>query len=335
MDEELILPALAQDILNLLKEQPQKYISGEEIAQKFSVTRSAIWKQIRYLRELGYIIDAEKAGYRLQALPDRLYPQEIQSGLNTKYIGQNEIHYYMETDSTNDIARVFGENGYPGGTVVIAEAQRKGRGRLARPWWAPPFKGIWLSVLWRPKLPPDEVFLLSFATAVAAARAVKEIYPALEINIKWPNDILLGGKKAAGILLEVKAELDKVHYIVAGIGLNVNQKEDDFPLELRPLATSLAAELGEEVSRLKITQKILSSLEEEYFLLEGGEKERLWQKWRDFDLTVGQNAEVISGTKTFKGKVTGISKEGRLVLKTAEGEIKEFSAGDVTLSKKS
>jgi len=333
MDEKLMLPALAEDILNLLKKEPSKYISGEEMAQRFGVTRSAVWKQIRYLRELGYMIDAEKTGYCLQALPDRLYPQEIQNGLSTRYIGQSEIHYYKEVDSTNEIARNLAEKGSLSGTIVIAEAQRKGRGRLSRPWWSPPYKGIWLSVLWRPQLSPKEAFLLSFATAVATARAIKEIYPTLEVNTKWPNDILLKGKKAAGILLEVKAELDQVHYVVAGIGLNVNQQKGNFPPEIRSLATSLAIELNQEESRLKITQKILSCLEEEYLFLEKGKKERLWQKWQEFDLTVGKEVEVVSGPKTFKGTVTGITEEGRLVVKTVEGEIKEFSAGDVTLSK--
>lgn len=328
----VVFSRLAGEILDILRARPGEYVSGEEIARQMSVTRTAIWKHIRELREFGYGISAGgKLGYRLDSIPDRLYPAEIQAGLTTQFIGRAGIHYYREVGSTNEIARELGEQGAPAGTVVVAEAQVQGRGRLRRSWWSPPEKGIWMSVLLRPGLPPGEVFLLSFATAVAVARAIGSLLP-LEVRIKWPNDILVGGKKVAGILLEIKAELDQVHYVVAGIGLNANQEEVDFPSELRSRATSLRQAFGRPVSRVHLAREILTSLEEEYLSLGHGGRERLWQEWRQFDVTIGRQVEVVTGTEVYAGLATGITPEGKLVLKLPGGEVAEFAAGDVTLA---
>ncbi|TDA70735.1 MAG: biotin--[acetyl-CoA-carboxylase] ligase [Clostridia bacterium] len=328
----VVFSRLAGGILDILRSFRGEYLSGEEIARQMSVSRTAIWKHVRELRELGYGVSAGgKLGYRLDSIPDRLYPAEVRAGLGTQFIGRADIHYYREVTSTNEVARDLGEQGAPAGTVVVAEAQVQGRGRLRRSWWSPPEKGVWMSVLLRPELLPGEVFLLSFATAVAVARAIGRLLP-LEAHIKWPNDILVGGKKVAGILLEVKAELDQVHYVVVGMGLNVNQEEADFPPELRSRATSLRQAAGQPVARVPLVREILAGLEDEYFGLARGEGERLWQEWRNLDITVGRPVEVVTSAGSCSGLAAGVTREGRLVLRLPGGEIQEFAAGDVTLA---
>lgn len=328
----VVFSRLARGILDLLRARGGEYVSGEEIARQMSVTRTAIWKHIRQLREFGYGISAGgKLGYRLDSTPDRLYPAEIEAGLTTKFTGRAGIHYYWQVGSTNEVARDLGEHGAPTGAVVVAETQGQGRGRLGRSWWSPPEKGIWMSVLWRPELPPGEVFLLSFATAVAVARAIGRLLP-LQVQIKWPNDVLVSGRKVAGILLEVRAELDQVHYVVAGIGLNANQEEADFPPELHVRATSLRRAWGRPVSRVDLAREILTQLEEEYLCLHRGDRERLWREWHRFDVTIGRQVEVATGTDVYAGLATGITPEGKLVLELPGGEVIEFAAGDATLA---
>ncbi len=315
-------------IIELLRQANGGFVSGEEIAQRLGVSRTAVWKRIQALRECGYDIDSHsRSGYAIREAPDLLLPQEIQPLLKTKLIGRNLVHFDL-TPSSNEEAKKLAAQGAADGTVVVAEEQGAGKGRLARGWFSPRQKGIWFSLILRPVFLPQEAPKCTLLAAVAIVRAVRAI--GVEAGIKWPNDVLYNGRKFVGILTEMNAEMERIHYIVIGTGINVNLEPSDFPPEVRDIATSLSMIKGEKVSRAKLFASILTAMEDLYLnALENGFGE-VFDEWRRYSVTLGQEVNVIGVNETFAGTAVDIDEDGALLLDTADGR-RRVLAGDVSI----
>ncbi|HXF11334.1 MAG TPA: biotin--[acetyl-CoA-carboxylase] ligase, partial [Desulfuromonadaceae bacterium] len=243
-------------ILSALRENPAG-VSGAELATQLRISRAAIWSRIEELRALGYeILAGPHFGYRLVGEPDALHADDLLARLGRTAVIGRDIRVFEQTTSTNDVIEKLARDGVNEGVVVFAESQTKGRGRLGRKWVSPARKGLWFSILLRPELRPQETTRLTVASATALRRAIASLTK-LEPEIKWPNDILIDGRKVAGILTEMSAELDCVKHVILGIGIDVNQDTDDFPADLRKIATSLRIESGEMVSRAALATEIL------------------------------------------------------------------------------
>ena len=324
---------LRSRILELLRKAGEAYMSGEEIAGQLGVSRTAVWKHVKELREAGYKIKSRsRSGYTLEETPDCLLPGEIKNGLRTRFVGK-DIVFFEEVDSTNRVAKQLAQKGAAAGAVVVAEAQGKGRGRLERPYFSPAGKGIWFSVILRPHILPQEAPKCTLLAAVAVAMAMKRF--GLKAEIKGPNDILHEGKKLTGILTEMSAELDRVNYIVIGTGVNVNMEEKDFPEELRGKATSLAIMKGEKLPRVAFFQAVLEALDELCTVLEEEGFAPIVARWREYAVTLGQDVHVIgvTGRGSFDGRAVDIDEEGALLVETADG-VRRVLAGDVSIRPK-
>ena len=324
---------LRSRILELLRKAGEAYMSGEEIAGKLGVSRTAVWKHVKELREAGYKIKSRsRSGYTLEETPDCLLPGEIKNGLRTRFVGK-DIVFFEEVDSTNRVAKQLAQKGAAAGAVVVAEAQGKGRGRLERPYFSPAGKGIWFSVILRPHILPQEAPKCTLLAAVAVAMAMKRF--GLKAEIKWPNDILHEGKKLTGILTEMSAEIDRINYIVIGTGINVNMEEEEFPEELRDKATSLSIMKGERLPRVAFFQAVLEALDELCIVLEEDGFAPIVARWREYAVTLGQEVHVIGaiGKDSFDGRAVDIDEEGALLVET-EGGVRRVLAGDVSIRPK-
>ncbi len=317
-------------ILHFLREKRGEFVSGEEISRSIGVSRAAVWKRVRLLRRLGYSIEAVTSrGYRLLASADTLIPGEIREGLKTRVIGQ-KIIYFEETDSTNMRAQELGRSGAVEGTVIVSDCQTAGRGRLGRSWASPPGVNLYTSVLLRPPILPQESTQLTFLSAVATARALEE-FCSVESRVKWPNDILLGGKKVAGLLNEMSAETEGVHFVVLGIGVNLNMMEADFPADLRHPATSILLETGGRVSRSGFARCLYRHLDDLYQLfLEKGFPPIL-RAWEAFSDLSGRRVSVDLQGETFQGAVIGLDSDGALLLHREGRGTARILAGDVRI----
>jgi len=316
-----------QQILRLFMRQPGTYVSGAELSRELGVSRAAVWKQIEALRALGYEIEAAKSrGYRLLESPDRLGRDELAARLQTEIIGR-ELHHFEEIGSTNLQALQMGEQGAVEGTVLVAESQTGGKGRLGRAWISPAGVNLYTSVILRPQIPPWDAPQLTFLSAVAVARAIEDVC-GMQARVKWPNDILIGARKVAGLLNELSAETDAVHFVVLGIGLNINMQPGQFPQSLRYPATSLAIEGGRPVNRAEVACALYQQLDDLYrlFLEKGFEPIRLaWEAC--FDL-VGRQVRVESSGQSLRGVVQGIDADGALLV-AGGGKVERVLAGDV------
>ena len=322
---------MRSSILELLRSAGAEYISGEEIASRLGVSRTAVWKHIRELREAGYdIVSHSRSGYSLREAPDRLLPNEVQHGLMTKYIGK-KIVYYEEINSTNIEAKKLAAEGAPEGTVVVSEAQNTGRGRMERGFFSPKGKGIWFSVILRPDFLPQEAPKCTLLAAVSVARAMKKF--GLKAGIKWPNDILYEGKKLVGILTEMNAEMDRINYIVIGTGINVNIMPEDFPEDIRKAATSLAIMKGDTLPRVQFFREVLQAMEDLYELVRTEGFAPVMEEWKQYTITLGQEVNVIGIRETFSGVAADIDAEGALLVDTPEGR-RRVLAGDVSIRPK-
>ncbi len=319
------------DVLELLR-AAGGYISGEKMATQLGVTRAAVWKKIAALRAQGYeIASAPRSGYALRSAPDRLIEAEIAQGLGTAHIGRH-IVCRGAVDSTNLIAKDLARKGAESGTVVIAESQGTGRGRLERRFFSPPGKGIWVSVLLRPSFLPQDAPKCTLMAAVAVARAMEKF--GLRAEIKWPNDILHDGRKLVGILTEMSAEMDRVNYIVIGIGVNVNIAPEDFPQELRGIATSLMQMKGQPIPRVAFLQELLRALDGLYADVQRDGFAPVLAAWRKYAVTLGQPVRVLgTAGETFEGTAADIDEEGALLIDTASGR-RRVLAGDVSIRPK-
>jgi BirA family transcriptional regulator, biotin operon repressor / biotin---[acetyl-CoA-carboxylase] ligase len=320
-------------ILNALRSAGEGAVSGAELSQKLRVSRAAIWARIEDLRSLGYDIEASPhRGYRLLSTPDLLHADDLLSRLGkTKVIGR-DIRVFQETTSTNDVIEKLAHDGVKEGVVVFAESQTRGRGRLGRKWISPPKGGLWFSVLLRPDLRPQETTRLTIASATALRRAIESL-TGLKPKIKWPNDILVHGRKVAGILTELSAELDHVKYVVLGIGVDVNMNQADLPSELRKAATSLKAELGRPVSRPELAVAILRELDRDYARVAAGEFAALADEWEQHGTTIGHDVVIRMGERQLRGHAEALGEDGELLLRTEHGRLERVVGGDVTLER--
>ncbi|MHB1255521.1 MAG: biotin--[acetyl-CoA-carboxylase] ligase [Dethiobacteraceae bacterium] len=319
---------MKETVLAGLKVHFGRYVSGGQLSNQLQVSRTAVWKHIGGLREDGYEIESSpRLGYRLVSVPDLLLPLEIRDGLRTKILGK-QIHYRRTMDSTNRLARELAAAGAAEGTVILSEEQLAGRGRLGRS-WVSPAGGIWLSLILRPQLAPHKAQLITLLAAVAAVEATQKT-TGLVPGIKWPNDLLLGGRKLAGILTEVSAEMERVNYLVLGIGLNANLSAEHFQGELADSATSLLLELGQSVCRVRWVQNFLTLFEQAYLATEEQGFASVLACWRRYSVTLGQDVIVSLGGRSVHGTALDIDEQGALLVKTVSG-LETFLSGEVSL----
>jgi len=308
-------------------------VSGADLSDQLGISRAAIWARIEELRSLGYeIVAGPHLGYRLVDEPDVLHADDLLARLGkTRVIGR-DIRVFEQTTSTNDVIEKLARDGVKEGVVVFAESQTRGRGRLGRKWLSPARKGLWFSVLLRPESNPQETTRLTVASATALRRAIQS-ETGVKPEIKWPNDILIGGKKVAGILTEMSAELDRVKHVILGIGIDVNQELDEFPPELRKFATSLRIESGAAVLRADLATAILRELDEDYRRLSTGKFGDVADEWERYCMTIGKNVIVQIGDRKLRGRAESLAADGSLLLRTEHGRLETIFGGDVTLEK--
>lgn len=315
-------------ILELLRRQ-EGFLSGEEIGRELSITRAAVWKGIKKLREEGYEIEAvTNRGYRLTN-PETMYnKRELEQGLKTKTMGRS-IYFYEETDTTNNRARELALDGAPEGTLVVAEKQTAGRGRRGKAWESPTGTGIWMSLVLRPQIAPAQASVLTLLCGLATAEAI-EGETGLSAGIKWPNDILINGKKVVGILTEMDCEMSEVHFVIPGIGINVNTAS--FPPEIADIATSLYLESGKTISRRRLVHKVLERLEIHYeAFLRTGSFTAMLEDYRKHCVTLGKEVHVL-GREPFFAKALDITPEGELLVRRADnGKEEVVFSGEVSI----
>ncbi|MBY6837527.1 biotin--[acetyl-CoA-carboxylase] ligase [Clostridium botulinum] len=315
-------------ILNKLKNSTE-YISGETLSLELNVSRSAIWKHIKTLKNKGYVIDGiSNKGYKLISSPNTLFPSEIDPLLKTKEIAKT-IQYYYELPSTNKTAKQLADNNnVNNGTLIIAEKQTLGKGRFDRKWTSPS-SGIWMSLILKPNIPPSEA---SKITQIAAASVYKALLNfGINVSIKWPNDIFINGKKLCGILTEMKCDIDRIHYLVLGIGLNVNLNAEEITDELKDIATSLKLEFNKTFSKSLILSEILNNFEPLYekFILENNICEVLNICRKNSNL-LNQKAKLITYHKEEIVTCIGINDNGELIVKDADGYEKAVTSGEIS-----
>jgi len=320
-------------ILTALRAAGPGTISGAELSNRLGVSRAAIWARIEELRGLGYDIEASPhLGYRLLSAPDALHADDLISRLGkTRVIGR-DIRVFQETTSTNDVVEKLAADGVKEGVAVFAESQREGRGRLGRKWLSPPQRGLWFSVLLRPDLRPQEATRLMVASATALARAI-QVSTGLEPAIKWPNDILVRGRKVAGILTELNAELDHVKYVIVGIGVNVNVNPGEFPPDLRKQATSLKAEAGMSISRPGLAASVLRELDNDYARICDNDFATVADEWAAQCSTLGHTVVIRVGDRQIRGRAETLGDDGALLLRTEHGHLERITGGDVRVEK--
>jgi len=319
-----------EQLLELLRRHPGEHVSGAQVADRLGVSRTTIWNHVEALRLEGYVIEATThRGYRLVSSPDRMIPDEIRRGLGTKWLGHT-LWCYRETDSTNDVALARAAEGAPEGAVVLAEAQRRGRGRFHRQWLSPPGSNILASVILRPKRHPSFVSQLVIAAAVAVAETLHSLH-GLAAHIKWPNDVHVGGKKITGVLAELSAEAERLNHVVIGIGLNVNMAASHVPKAVRSTATSVRIELGHIVSRLDVLRELFLHLERLYEQWRRDGFAPVKARWAELSSSLGRRVQVVSGTSTVTGLVADLDDDGALILRLDTGLIRKVASGDMTV----
>lgn len=315
-------------VLSFLAEAGDEFVSGEAISDKLGLTRAAVWKQVEALRSQGYRIDAVPArGYRLAAVPDRLTPLELRPLLNTHDLGQ-VIHWREEIGSTSDLAKELAEDGAEHGEVVVAEGQTAGRGRRGRAWASPARKNLYFSVVLRPDLPPARAPELTLVASVALCDALRQA--GVQAGIKWPNDLLASGRKIGGILTELAAEPDRVHWVVLGAGVNVNARPEDFPAELREEATSVLIERGQAAPRALFAAACLTALEDWLDRHEERGFGAIREAWRERSVTLGRAVAVQVEGREVRGTAEDLDETGALLVRTADG-LERVTSGDVKL----
>lgn len=316
-------------ILKILKENEGSFISGEGLAEKVGISRPGVWKHINKLKEMGYDIQSQSGtGYRLMDVPDSLAHKEIVPNLETKWLAHS-YHYLSNTTSTNDHALVLAAQGAPHGTLVVAEQQTKGRGRLRREWISLPNLGIYLSILLKNPLPVRIAPQSSYIGSLAIVKMLREEF-GITASIKWPNDVLINGRKAAGILTETQSDQDFSRFSVMGIGINVNHSEEELAGPLRYPATSIAMEVGFQVKRQRVLLSFLRQFEKDYdvFLKKG--LSVLIPEFEAHSGVLGKTVTVICGNREVTGKAQGFNSDGALLLVGNDGVQQTIWVGDVS-----
>lgn len=316
------------EILKLLKET-DGYISGQELCERFGVSRTAVWKVINQLKEEGYEIEAVRnKGYILKGSADVLSKEELESTIHTKWAGAN-VAFFEETDSTNNEIRRLAEQGAPHGTLAVAERQLGGKGRRGRVWTSPAGVGIWMSMLLRPQIDPMAASMLTLVMALATRKGI-ETATGLRSEIKWPNDLVLNKKKICGILTEMSTELMEIQYVIPGTGINVNQTE--FPDEIKATATSLRIESGKLQKRSEIIAAIMAAFEGYYdTFLKTQDMSGLIEEYNANLVNLGNEVCVLDPAGEYRGVSEGINKDGALLVRLSDGTLKEIISGEVSV----
>lgn len=313
-------------ILSFLAEGGEDYVSGAALSDKLGLSRTAVWKHVEQLRKLGYRIDAQASrGYRLLEVPDTLTALEVGPLLATRELGRT-LHHYDELDSTNVKAFELAHEGGFHGEVIVAEHQTAGKGRRGRSWVSPPGKSLAMSVIVRPEIPPSRAPELTLVTAVALAETLKD--SGVDARIKWPNDVQIGGKKVAGILTELSADTERVHFVILGIGVNLNVPANEFPSEISEIATSILASKKQPVHRALFVAALLGKLESwlDVWTEEGFGPIR--EAWKKLSSTLGQEVVVRADGKELRGVAEDIDESGALLLRAGD-KLERILSGDV------
>jgi len=315
-------------LLTLLAENATIVISGGRIAREIGVSRSTVWRWVQRLRELGVKVKGRPAtGYFLEKVPDILTPDMLRQRLKGSLFGRR-IYHFFKTDSTNRVAMELGHAGEAEGAVVLAEEQTKGRGRMGRSWQSERAAGIYVTLLLRPKLAPVQAPLLTMMAGLSAHAAVEAV-TGLAVDLKWPNDLMIHGKKLGGILTEMHAEPAQVRFVIVGIGLNVNQ--ESFSSELAPIATSLRIETGKQQSRLELLVRLLREFESDYNRLLREGVTSIVTKFEGLSsYAKGKRVQVTNGAENYAGVTAGLAPDGLLQVKRDDGKLVTVLAGDVT-----
>jgi BirA family biotin operon repressor/biotin-[acetyl-CoA-carboxylase] ligase len=315
-------------LLTLLAENATIVISGARIAKEVGVSRSMVWQWVVRLRELGVKVKSQAgAGYFLEQVPDILTPDMLKQRLKGSLFGKRIFHFF-KTDSTNRVALELGHSGEPEGAVVLAEEQTAGRGRAGRAWHSQRAAGIYVTLLLRPRLAPVQAPLLTMMAGLSAHSAVQAL-TGLDVDLKWPNDLLIRGKKVGGILTEMHAEPSLVRFVIVGVGLNVNQEK--FPSEISSIATSLRAETGKAQSRMELLVRLMREFESDYnrFLREGaGSVVARFESVSSY--AKGKRVRVTNGSESYLGTTAGLGPEGLLQVEREDGRVTAVISGDVT-----
>lgn len=319
---------MKEEILRLLR-SADGYISGQELCNRFGVSRTAVWKAINQLKEAGYEIEAQQnKGYRLMAAPDLMTEAEIKSLMHTEWVAK-EVLYFDTIDSTNTKAQEFAEKGYPSGTLVVADKQESGKGRRGRSWVSPSGTGIFMTLMIKPDINPNNASMLTLVAALAVAKAITSV-TGEEAMIKWPNDIVVNSKKVCGILTEMNAQFDYINHIVVGIGINVHN--ESFPEEISQMASSLMIEAGgKRFHRAQIIAETMSYFEQYYdTFLKTQDLSALVKEYDELLVNRNKSVRVLDPKEPFDGKAMGITPKGELIVDTWESR-KLVSSGEVSV----
>lgn len=319
---------MKEEILRLLR-SADGYISGQELCNRFGVSRTAVWKAINQLKEAGYEIEAQQnKGYRLMAAPDLMTEAEIKSLMHTDWVAK-EVLYFDTIDSTNTKAQELAEKGYPSGTLIVADKQESGKGRRGRSWVSPSGTGIFMTLMIKPDINPNNASMLTLVAALAVAKAITSV-TGEEAMIKWPNDIVVNGKKVCGILTEMNAQFDYINHIVVGIGINVHN--ESFPEEISQMASSLMIEAGgKRFHRAQIIAETMSYFEQYYdTFLKTQDLSALVREYDELLVNRNKSVRVLDPKEPFDGKAMGITPKGELIVDTWESR-KLVSSGEVSV----
>jgi BirA family biotin operon repressor/biotin-[acetyl-CoA-carboxylase] ligase len=315
-----------KEVLAFLRETGD-YVSGDYIADRIGISRTAVWKYIHQMDQLGYGLAKVKGkGYKLTSTPDRLYPWEIERYRTTTTLG-TRIVYREEVDSTNALAFKLALGGEREGTCVIAEQQAKGKGRLGRQWYSPAARNLYMSVILRPPIHPSRVYPITFLSSLAVADTVAALTRETA-DLKWPNDVLMGGRKLCGTLLEISTEADMVRFVVVGIGLNINVKEEELNDEIRAKATSLLIATKKAYERVEVCGMLLNTLEGYYSLLRREGEVAVCRMWEERARIKGKFLEINQMGERYSGTAEGVDRDGAVLL-NMNGTVKRIVAGDV------
>lgn len=316
------------EILKLLRET-DGYVSGQQISDRFGVSRTAVWKVIRQLQDEGYQVEAVRnKGYHIVDSPDVMTKEELDSLMDTRWAGKN-IVYYDATDSTNIRIKQLGDEGAPHGTLAVADRQTAGRGRRGRAWESPAGGSIYMSLLLRPKFRPDKASMLTLVAACSVAEGIKDCED-VNVQIKWPNDIIIEGRKLVGILTELSTQIDYINHVTVGIGINVNIQE--FPDEIRNTATSLRIECGHTVRRAPIIAAVMKHMEKNYeTFLQTEDLTGLMEKYSALLVNKDKDVRIIGAKEQYQAHALGITPTGELIVRREDGTEETVYAGEVSV----
>ncbi|MEH6941582.1 biotin--[acetyl-CoA-carboxylase] ligase [Bacillus sp. JJ722] len=321
---------IRKKLLEAFAQAGDEFISGQKIAELTGASRTAVWKHIEDLRSEGYVLEAvRKKGYRIVSVPEKMSADSIRLHLKSKILGQ-QIYYYDSLDSTQKVANELANSTGVEGTIVVADEQTSGRGRLARQWHSAKGTGIWMSIILKPNIPIHQAPKLTLITAVAVVQGIKEI-TGITAQIKWPNDILLNGKKICGILTEMQAEADGIHSVVIGVGINVNQLVEDFSPEIREIATSLLIEGGKTLLREEVICSVLTKLEDLYQNFQRDGFTSIKQLWESYAINMGKRITATTPQGRLTGIALGITDDGVLLLKDSKNEVHSIYSADIEI----